>query len=397
MAGNFPTLKSGNTVFHPVEDTHSFGTDILRFMDDSEQRWRRRNLLRRFRLVCADINAYDSSLILNFYRSQFGRFDSSWSLAFNGSTINNLMFVQDSMKIGESKRNRHSLSFDLMQVKSDLPAIPGPQVYYPPINSDGIITGLPYSGEFGYRTTSDMLDVGKQYAWKWRANPLGTFLVNHPNITTAEVAVLKDFFYGMEGMKGSFIYLDPGGNLCAYSDLFSNAAWTKIAVTLGGATPDPFGGNLATVCTSTSFATFMRTPVIPAGGASGFKLCASVWAKATTVGQTLLIGLIDGSSSILASQEWSLPNGVWTRIYCPISLATNSAIHMFIGGLGTWNSTTINLFSAQCSPMPMPGPRLLTPGMDSLRPKCRFATDDFTIGYRAFGDTSVTLPITEFV
>lgn len=396
MAGTFPTLKSGNTVFYPVVDNQSFGTDLIRFLDDTEQRWRHRNMLRRFKLTCTDINAYDSALILNFYRSQFGSFDSTWSLPFNGATVANLAFVQDGFQITENKRNRHTLSFDIIQVKSDLPTIPASPGNYFPQLTGGVTTTLPYQIQYDYRTTKDSVEVGKQYAWKWRTNPLGTFNVSLDALTTGELATVQNFFYSREGMKGSFIFLDPGGNLVNYSDLYSNASWSKSNITVGANVTDPFGGNLAMACTSTSSNGIIFTSVLPAGNASGFTLCASVWVQATIVGQNLLIGFVDAGFSVLNSQVFALPNGVWTRIQVNITLATNSAISMIIGGGGTWWNTQINLFGAQCVPMPGPGPRLLTPGSDSLRAKCRFAVDDFPLQYQQFGRTSVTLPIVEF-
>lgn len=397
MAGSFPTLRSGNTVFYPFQDTHSFGTAVMQFLDDTEQRWRARNILRKFKLTLTDVNTYDASLVLQFFRSQFGTFDSSWSLTVGSDTYNNLSFSSDRFGMTEnSKRNRVSLQFDVVQVKSAAPTIPGATTYFPQINSDGVITALPYNSALDYKNTSVTLPVGKQYNWKWRSNPLGRYVVNLPALTPAEFTVVKTFFYSTEGRKGEFTFLDPGGNLVPYSDLFSNASWTKSAITVGGNVTDPQNGNLATALQATGSNALMYCTVIPSGGASGFVLCASVWAKATVANQTLSIGFVDSGFSVIANQIWSLPQNVWTRIYCPITLATNSYIRLLIGGFGTWNTTLIDLFSAQVVPMPAAGPRLLTPGFDALRAKCRFDTDDFGVGYKDYGETGLTLPIAEY-
>ncbi len=398
MAGAFPTLKSGNTVFYPLVDTHSFGTDVVRFLDDSEQRWRTRLMLRRFKLTCNDINPYDSALMLKFFRSQFGKFDPTWSITFGGHTYPNCAFSSDDFKVTENKPNRHTLTFDVIQTLTDAPTIPGATPYFPQINSSGIITALPYQSALSSRTTSeDSAYTGKRYAWKWRVNPLGGFIINLQNLTTAEVTVLQNFFYSMEGRKGEFTFLDPGGNLVNYSDDFTNAAWHKSSITVGASVTDPFGGSLATSLTSSATSGLVYTTVIPAGNASGFVVTASVWAKAPAAGQSIAIGFLDNSLTNLGYIIWPLVQNVWRRVFCTITLATNNPIIVNIGGANTWGtSQVIQLFSASCAPLPGPGPRLLTPGMDGLRTYCRFDADDFTINYQDFGQTNISLPVMEY-
>ena len=94
---------------------------------------------------------------------------------------------------------------------------------------------------------------------------------------------------------------------------------------------------------------------------------------------------------------WELPQGQWRRISHSMALATNSYIRMLVGGFAGWGSgQVIDLFSGQCSPMPGAGPRLLTPGMDSLRTKCRFDTDDFLVQRVQLNNNAVTLPVVEY-
>lgn len=397
MAGVFPTLKRGNTVFYPLRDTQSFSTGLAKFLDDSEQRWRKRRMLRRFVLTCTDINAYDVSLILNFFRSQAGRFDSTWSLSIGGNTYHNLAFDTDTFQMIENKTNRMALSFNVVQVVTDNPAIPAISAYFPQITG-GVMTTLPYSSALSYRSTAEDSDfTGRRSAWKWRANPLGSYAINLQALTAAELAIVQNFFYSMEGRKGEFAFLDPGGNLVNYSDDFTNASWTKSSINVSVAATDPLDGNLATLLGSTGSNGLLYTTVIPAGLASGFVLTVSVWAKAIGAGQSLAIGFMDNTLTNLGNVIWPLPQGVWQRISCTITLATNNPIIVNIGGANTWSTgQLIQLFSAGCVPMPGAGPRLLTPGMDGLRPHCRFDTDDFIVDYQDFGKTAVNLPVMEF-
>lgn len=396
MAGSFPTLKSGNTVFYPLTEVSSFGTGIHRYLDDSEQRWRNRLSLKRFVLTCNDISAYDISLIRTFFRSQAGRFDSGWSLTFGGNTYDNLAFDQDEFPQIENKRNRMSLSFQVSQTKSSNPAIPSSYTYFPQILSGGVSTSLPYNNQFAYRTIHTDFESGKRSAYRWRTNPLGRFNVNLSLMTDAEVATLKDFIYACEGRLREFIFLDPGGNLINYSDDFAHASWSAASVSVGGAAADPFGGSLAKTCTATGGNGLLFTTVLPTGNASGITLCASAWVRPAS-DQQISIGFIDSGFGVIGNTIWDIRANIWTRIHHTITLATNSYIRVLIGGFGSWNSYSMSMFSAQCTPLPGPGPRLLTPGADALRPKCRLASDNIAIVYGGPNQHSANLQIEELV
>lgn len=397
MAGSFPTLRSGQTVFYPVVDIRSFATGMHRFMDDTEQRWRGRLMLVRYELVFSNINSYDVSKIRNFFRSQFGRFDDTWSLTVGSEVWTDLAFDQDEFPPVEEKRNHFTFQLKILQVKSSNPTIPAATPYFPQINSQGVTAQLPYASRLEYRTSSEELPTGRRYAYKWRANPLGYFEVALPNITDVELTKLKDFFYSMEGRRGEFTFLDPGGNLANYSDDFGQASWTKTDLTAGAAVADPFGGTDARAITGTLTNGLLYTTVLPSGNASGYVLCGSVWAKALSAGQSLSIGFIDSGFSVLSNTIWTLPQNQWVRIYHTITLATASYIRLLIGGFSTWGATTIHLFSGQVSPTPGPNGRLLTPGADALRAKCRFDNDDFRFSRNGVNHSSVAVPIREYI
>lgn len=396
MAGAFPTLKSGNTVFYPLAATLSFGTQVHQFTDDSEQRHRDRLMVNKFQLTCTNISGYDVSLIRTFFRSQFGAYDATWTLTFGGVTYSDLAFAQDAFPAIESKNNRMSLSFQIVQIKSSNPTIPALPVYFPQLLTGGVTTSLAYESSLEYRTITDEMENGKRYSYKWRANPLGKFKVNLPLLRDSEASAVRSFLLSVEGRLQSFIFLDPGGSLVAYSDLLSHASWTKTSVTVGSAVTDPFGGTLATSCLATSGDSKMVTPVLPSGNATGFVLCASAWVRATGSGQTLRIGFQDSGATLLGSTTWDLPQNQWVRIFHSITLATNNAVSVIVGGGSTWNASTIQFFSIQCVPMPGAGPRLLTPGADALRPKCRLSSDDHTINYLGVNQQSTTILIEEF-
>ena len=70
--------------------------------------------------------------------------------------------------------------------------------------------------------------------------------LQYAGLSDAEVATLAGFFAGMEGSLNGFTFLDPNGNLLAWSDDPSQVEWQKAPfLTLTGGGADPAGGTCA--------------------------------------------------------------------------------------------------------------------------------------------------------
>ena len=229
------------------------------------------------------------------------------------------------------------------------------------------------------------------------SGPLGRWTLPYSQLTDTQRNVLEAFFEQQLGRYLPFIFLDPMGNLVQSSELFTASSWSLLSATAAapGAT-DPYGGSLASVLTGTASNSIIETSVLPAGFApSGFVLCGSVWAKSAS-GQSLMIGFVDSGFTVLASKTWTLPAGQWTRISCPVTLSTTSAISMIIGGLATWGSgVAITLFGAQCVPMPGPGGYVNSPAGYGYHPKCRFDMDALEIQHVGPNANRCTVTIQE--
>lgn len=274
-------------------------------------------------------------------------------------------------------------------------------IYFPQINANAIVTQRPYTSGRSFSTIFQDNPTGiptsfVQYGGgltNFPTGPLGRFNVNYPVITDAEIQTLLVFFRDVaEGRLQGFIFLDPGGNLVASSEDFSVASWTaaSVSVSTTGLQLDPYRvNNRAQVCTSTGSNGTLSAVVLPAGGASGMSFTASVWAKASSLGQPLAIGFAG-----LASQTYALTTG-WTRITCSVTLATTSVVTMVIGGASTWAGTAIQLFGAQCVPGLGPGAYRKTPGSNGYRAKCRFDTDAFAYRQNGPNENALALPIQE--
>lgn len=276
--------------------------------------------------------------------------------------------------------------------------------YFPQINANGIVTQRPYKVSHEFNTLAVDMPSGPRLKYGFRGTgltnfptgALGRFDLNYPSITDTEVATLKSFFTQMEGKLNEFIFLDPGGNLVPNSENFADASWSLVGLGVTPGVSDPFGGTLASTLSSTGANSMMYATVLPAGGASGFVLTLSLWARAAWAGQQLSIGFIDSGFGVIGNRVWDLPQGRWQRISYTMTLATASYIRILVGGLGTWNNSPIDVFGVMCAPMPGPGGYAKSPANSGYRARCRFDTDEFS--WRKIGpnQNTVTLPIREF-
>ena len=116
---------------------------------------------------------------------------------------------------------------------------------------------------------------------------------------------------------------------------------------------DPVGQTNATTLTA-SGAGHIETTVVTAGGVSGYRLCLSAWVKAAAGGQTLETSFRD-SGGARDTKVHTLPQDVWLRIIHSFEFDTANAVVVRFGGGGTWSSTAIDFFGAQCVPMIGPG------------------------------------------
>ena len=251
----------------------------------------------------------------------------------------------------------------------------------------------PNASSPSFCTTMVEQDVGPRYGWSWRDTPLGAWDLTYSSITEAEAAVLEGFFASMDGRYGDFTFLDPNGNLLQYSEDFTVSAWEKDDTTPGAAVADPFGGAAATAVAGGSNGMLVAS-VLPGGNGSGLVLCVSAWVNPSAAGP-LSIGMIDAGFAVIGSTSFDLPAGQWTRIYHSMTLATNSAIRVLIGGFASWAGRTIAVFGAQAAPTPGPGAYRKSPLNYGLHAKCRFDQDRIDIRHIGPGECSTQLRIVE--
>lgn len=279
---------------------------------------------------------------------------------------------------------------------------------FPQINSNLILTQLPYSAGIEFDTVVSEMETGMRWSFARRAGglsgypgaALGRFGINFSNITDGEVDVLEAFFNSMRGRWGQFSLLDPGGNLVQYSEDYSETYWNRSngPVTIGStAVTDPFGGTLATALVGGGTNAQILGLIGPSGGGlNGYRMCASTWVKTPDSGVQLLIGFMNSTFTVFRSTTWDLPQNSWIRIYHSETLWDNNAFRLVIGGMNTWSSgRTINLFGTQVTAMKGEGAYVRSPDRWGYHEKCRFDTDVFSRQVSGPNQNAVKLPIVE--
>lgn len=88
---NFPTLKTGATLQYPAQSATGFSTEIVRFIDGSEQRFRGyQTLLRRWVIQLDLLDETELHMLREFFRTQSGAAESfSFTDPWDGTVYRN--------------------------------------------------------------------------------------------------------------------------------------------------------------------------------------------------------------------------------------------------------------------------------------------------------------------
>jgi hypothetical protein len=259
--------------------------------------------------------------------------------------------------------------------------------YFPQLNSAGTMVHLPSKYSVNFLTTKVDLPSGPRLVKSWRNSPLRAWELQYAAMTDSEATALQNFFDARLGPTGEFVFLDPWGNLVQYSETFSDASWVKFGVTVGSSATDPFSGSRAVSLTGSGAGSYIKS-TLPCSGVSGWKMCTSVWVKAST-SKDASVGVINDGSTELTTV--TLSAGQWTRISHSFTAAGASAPEIVVG-IGTGAMT---VFGAKASSTPGPGEYVRSPLGYGYRSKCRFDMEDLDIVHVGPNENNASVRIRE--
>jgi hypothetical protein len=215
-------------------------------------------------------------------------------------------------------------------------------LYFPQLAS-GAVSQFPCKKRVRQRTVVNQLLDGSEVKLFDPGACTVEWEIDLAGLTSAEWNAMAALFQAAQGQLGTFVFLDPFGNVLSWSEELGAAVWAKdtgLALTAGVA--DALGGTGATriANTSGSARNVAQTAAVP----SWYRYCLSVWARADAAAQVTLY-VSAGTES--AQQRFGV-GPVWRRVALGAQLATQQGAATF--GVTMPGGATVELFGFQAEP-----------------------------------------------
>lgn len=117
-----PSLSGQAIAMYPATLRSSFVTRVIKFVNDTEQRWVVRGRLFSAVLQLHDLNGYDTSLLVNFFNTMRGEYvDAALTNVFD-ITIDGVqyfwcVFDQDVLQVQEEPGLKYSFQMAIRQLR----------------------------------------------------------------------------------------------------------------------------------------------------------------------------------------------------------------------------------------------------------------------------------------
>ncbi|MGA3099421.1 MAG: hypothetical protein ABSF25_23455 [Bryobacteraceae bacterium] len=160
---------------------------------------------------------------------------------------------------------------------------------YPQLGT-GALSQFPIRKERRTRTVINATADGRSIKLADPAAVTTEWQLDYAELTDSEAGAIEAFFAAAEGTLNGFTFLDPAGNLLAWSGQLDDAVWVcEPLLSLVSGEPDPVGGMLAWRLTNTGAGPQTITQTLASPG--DYVYCLSVYARAqANTGVTALIG-----------------------------------------------------------------------------------------------------------
>jgi hypothetical protein len=237
--------------------------------------------------------------------------------------------------------------------------------------SSGAAAQFPLRRETGYRTLVNVLPDGSEirvadldyFERQWEL-PLEL-------LTDAEWQAIEDLFAATEGRLQSFLFLEPGENLLAWSEKFTEDIWVKSGVTVSEGIDDPEGGTEASRISGGG--TLAQTLSIPAV----HRYAGSIWARTSAAGATLRV--TDGGGQVQTAEFDTA--GAWRRYEVSTAWTVDTGTVVF--SVVAPGGGAVDLYGAQLEAQPFASQYKETHARGGVHPAARFGSD--TLGDRLTG------------
>jgi hypothetical protein len=247
--------------------------------------------------------------------------------------------------------------------------------------SSGAVAQVPLRRATGYRTLVNRMPGGQEI----RLADLDYFErqweLPFEVLSDVEWQAIEDLFAATEGRLRSFLFLEPGENLLAWSEEFTESVWVASGVTVSEGIDDPEGGTAASRLSGAG--SLAQTLSIP----SIYRYAGSIWARTSVAGATLR--LTDGGGQVKTAEFDA--GGAWRRY--DVSTAWTVETEAVVFSVTAPGGGVVDIFGAQLEAQPLASYYKKTLGRGGVHPGARFASDTLVDRATGPGDHSTTIRI----
>ncbi len=241
--------------------------------------------------------------------------------------------------------------------------------------SSGAVAQFPFRKGLRFRTLVNQAADGSEIRFAdvdYRARAWE--LAVH-QLSDQEWQSIEDLHNQVEGRLQTFLFLEPGANLLAWSEQFNDAVWEKSGgVSAADAQPDPVGGSGAVQLTNPGPAgTVSQVISAPAS----FRYAGSVWARTADSGAKLQVG---DTASQVVEVDFDTSNQ-WKRYSVGYNLS--SSLQSVSVEVVVPVGATVNIYGPQLEAQPAPSAYKKSLQHTGVYPNARFAND--VLADRAMG------------
>lgn len=218
---------------------------------------------------------------------------------------------------------------------------------------------------------------GEQAAWQ----------LTYQDLTDSEIATLQQFFLACEGQLNGFTFLDPLGNLLAWSEALNQPVWqasTLLQLTSG--IDDPKGGTGATRIVNPTGSDLGLQQTVNAPG--GLVYCFSAYVRSQNgVSISLFCQTTDASDS-----RSYVAQATWNRV--SLSGSLNTAAASLTVGITVPAGQSVDVYGFQLEPQPAASPYKSSYSATGVYANAHFSQDAFNVSTTGPNRNQCTLTIT---
>lgn len=200
---SFPSLP----LRYPYSRQVRVGSQVLEFLDGSEQRWQTTQVLNHFQVQLQNLSWDDLQPLRDWFDTNKGAFQE-WDFTIDGETFPHMVLEGDVLALTEDQLPELFSAALTMRQTATSGTWPNVPATYPTINA-GVITQRPFSSSRAYLTVRNDLPSGKRLSYAERSTPKLSWVCSYPAITTAELIPLLQFVVARGGRTKHFSFQDP--------------------------------------------------------------------------------------------------------------------------------------------------------------------------------------------